>query len=134
MTNGYPYKKECTTTSQWLEERCRAERLSNRQAGIKAGLSYTAIANIRKGDRPSPGTVIKLAQAFGGSGSNQRLALEDYLLVLAGYRTPRPHEEFSEPLAQLMDRVEKFSVPQLEMMVSFAEFLVEIGKLTKSTN
>ena len=111
---------------QWLKGKCKREHLSLRQAAARSSLSHTTIADIIKGDRPFPKTIIKLAQAFGGDGPNQRFALEDHLLVLAGYRTPRPQEELSEPLAQLMDKVKKFNDPQLKMMTRFADFLIEI--------
>lgn len=116
------------TLSQWLEGRLRGEHLSLRQAGILTGLSHATIADIRNGSPPRPETIIKLARAFGGDGK-QGLALEDRLLILAGYRTPRPEgEEPSVALAQLIDKVEKFSDRQLEMMTQFAEFLVEINE------
>jgi len=111
---------------QWLKDRCKAERLSMRQAAVKVGLSHATIADIVKGASPSPETIRKLAQAFGGSG-NEKLALEDGLLILAGYRTPRSEgEELSVPLAQLMDRLNQFSEPQIKIMTRFAEFLTEM--------
>ncbi len=113
--------------SGWLEGRLKCEHLSLRQAGAKTGLSHATIADIRKGVRPDPKTIQKLAEAFCGDGPNQRLALEDYLLTLAGYRTPRPEgEEPSEALAQLLDKVSKFSEPQLNLMTQFADFLMKI--------
>lgn len=112
---------------QWLENRCQRERLSLRQAAARTGLSHTTIADIIRGDHPSPETIRKLAKGFSGNGTNERLALEDKLLALVGYRTPRPEgEEPSEALAQLLDKVRGLSQPQLEMMVSFADFLMEI--------
>ena len=96
-----------------------------RQAAVKTGLSHATIADIIKGASPSPETVKKLAQAFGGS-SNEKLALEDNLLILAGYRTPRSEgEEPSVPLAQLIDRLNQFSEPQIKIMTRFADFLAE---------
>jgi transcriptional regulator with XRE-family HTH domain len=116
--------------SQWLEERCQREHLTLRQAAAKTGLSHATIADIRKGNRPFPETIKKLAQAFGGDGPNQRFALEDYLLTLAGYRTPRPDEqELSQPLARLIDRLREFSEPQLKIMACFADFLMEIESI-----
>jgi len=91
--------------AQWLEERCRKEGLSLRKAGAKTDLSHSTIGDIIKGTSASPETIRKLAQGFGGEGANQRLALEDRLLVLVGYRTKRPEgEELSEALTQLMDK------------------------------
>ena len=112
--------------SQWLKGRCQAESLSLRQAAVKTGLSHATIADIIKGTSPSPETVKKLAQAFGGSG-NEKLALEDSLLILAGYRTPRSEgEEPSQLRGRLMDRLGQFSEPQIEIMMRFADFLAEM--------
>ncbi len=72
--------------SQWLQQKCRLEHLSLRQAGAKTGLSHTTINDIIKGVQPSAKTIQKLARAFGGNG---RLPLEDHLLALAGYRSER---------------------------------------------
>jgi len=111
---------------QWLKDRCKAERLSMRQAAVKTGLSHATIADITKGTSPSPETIRKLAQAFGGSG-NEKLALEDSLLILAGYRTPRSEgEEPSQLRGRLMDRLGQFSEPQIEIMMHFADFLAEM--------
>lgn len=116
------------TLSQWIKGALRREHLSLRQAGAKTGLSHATIGDIRKGVRPDPETIMKLARAFGGDGA-QGLALEDHLLTLAGYRTPRQEgEELSVAYATLMDRVSKFSDPQLEMMCHFADFLIEVAK------
>jgi len=70
----------------WLHERCQEEWLSLRQAGAKTGLSHSTIEKIIKGASPSAQAIRKLAQAF-SRGKNERLALEDHLLTLAGYRT-----------------------------------------------
>lgn len=113
------------TLGQWLEERCKRDRLSLRQAAAKTGLSHVTIAEIMKGGSASAETIKKLAQGFSGDGQ-QRLALEDRLLVLAGHRTERPDEELSEPLAQLMDTAKQLSEPQIKMMLHFADFLTEI--------
>ena len=113
---------------QWLEERCKAEHLSLRQAAARSGLSHATIADIMKGTSPSPESIKKLAQAFGENG-NERLALEDSLLILAGYRTERPEgEDLSQPLARLMDMVANFNEPQLKLMAHFAKFLAEMEK------
>ena len=112
---------------QWLQERCKREHLSLRKAAAETGLSHAAIAAIRKGARPSAVTIKKLVAAF-SDGKNQRLALEDKLLVLAGYRTERPEEERNEPVAQLIDRVKGFNQRQIKVMVSFADFLAEIDE------
>ena len=112
--------------SQWLKETCRKEHLSLRQAGERAGLSHSTVHAIVKGGHASAETVTRLARGFAGDGINQRQVLEDRLLVLAGYRTEQPGEKLSEPLAQLIDKVQKFDEPQIKMMLSFADFLVEI--------
>ena len=112
----------------WLKERCKAERLSLRQAAARSGLSHATIADIMKGTSPSPETIKKLAHAFGENG-NERLALEDSLLILAGYRTERAEgEDLSQPLARLMDMVAHFDEPQLKLMAHFAKFLAQMEK------
>lgn len=113
---------------QWLEKKCRAQHLSLRQAGIKTGVSHATIADIFKGTQPLPKTIQKLAIAFGEVGNNDRQELENQLFVLAGYRTPQPEEELSEPVTQLMNKVNKFSEPQIKMMTRFADFLMEVEK------
>lgn len=114
------------SVAQWLKERCQREHLSYRKAGAKIGLSHNSIASIINGERPSPATISKLARAF-GDGTNEMLALEDRLLVLAGYRTERPEgEEPGEAYATLIDKVSKFNDHQIKMMVSFADFLMGI--------
>ena len=84
--------REQGNLGQWLRERCRREHLSLRQAAARSGLSHATLAQVIKSGHASPETVRKLAQAFDGDG---RLALEDYLLVLAGHRTPHQGEESS---------------------------------------
>ena len=120
-----------TKLAQWLEERLRSEHLSLRQAAEKTGVSHATIADIIKGNSPSPETIRKLAQSF-GNGTDERLALEDHLLTLAGYRTPRPEgEEPSEAYATLIDKVGKLSDSQVKMMSHFADFLMVIGDPVK---
>ncbi|MBA7708125.1 hypothetical protein ES703_117015 [subsurface metagenome] len=115
-----------TKLATWLEDRLRREHLSLRQAAEKTGLSHATIADIRNGVRPCPETIMKLAQHFGG-GTNERLSLEDQLLVLAGYRTPRPEgEELTEGMARLMDKVKEFNEPRLRIMWDFADLLADI--------
>lgn len=114
---------------QWLEAKCKTGHLSLRQAAARIGISHTTIEGIINGGHTSRETLRKLISTFGGDGPRQRLALEDELLVLAGYRTERPKgEELSEPLAQLIDKASKFSEAQLKMMLHFVEFLTEIGE------
>jgi len=120
-----PWGCAASGIGQWLQERCQRERLSLREAAARTGLSHATISDTIKGSHPSAETMRKLAQAFGGDG-HQRLALEDRLLVLAGYRTGRPREKLSKPLAQLMDKVRQFDEPRLKMMTRFADFLAEI--------
>ncbi len=69
----------------WLEERCRNEGLSPRQAAAKTCLSQSTLADIVKGEGKVCGeTIEKLARYFSGDG-RRRLVLEDQHLVLAGY-------------------------------------------------
>ena len=100
-----------------------------RQAAARTGLSHATISDIINGaSLPSPETIKRLAKAFGEDG-NERLALEDSLLILAGYRTQRPDgEDLSQPLARLMDKVANFSEPQLKLMARFAEYLADLEK------
>lgn len=120
--------EQTKTLGQWLVERCERENLSLREAAAKTSLSHATIRDVMNNSRASAETIKKLAHAFGGNG-NERLALEDVLLVLAGYRTPRDdHSELSQPLARLMDLVAEFSEPQLKMMARFAQFLGEMEK------
>jgi len=114
-----------SSLGQWLAERCEREHLSLRGAAARTGVSHATIGDIIKGVRPLPENIKKLAQAFGGDGPNQRFALEDYLLTLAGYRSERPQEELSEPMAELMDKANQLNDPQLNMMICFAGFLIE---------
>ena len=111
---------------QWLKERCEKEGLSLRQMAAKTGLSHGTIGDVIKGVQPSAQTICKLAKAFSRDGTHQRLALEDKLLVLAGYRTQRSdEEEVSEPAARLIDSLSKFNELQLKIMARFADFLSE---------
>jgi len=120
---------EQTGLSQWLKDRCKAEGLSTRQAAARTGLSHATISDIINGaSLPSPETIKRLTKAFGEDG-NERMALEDSLLILAGYRTQRPDgEDLSQPLARLMDKVANFSEPQLKLMARFAEYLAGLEK------
>ena len=112
---------------QWLEKRCKQEHLSLRQAGKRAELSHSTIYAIIKGGHASAQTVTKLARGFGGNGINERLALEDRLLVLADYRSERPEETPSEPLAQLMDKAKGLSESRIKMLNRVADLLLEEG-------
>ena len=117
--------EEQASLGQWLQERCQREHLSLRQAAAKTGLSHVTIADIRKGVHPDPETIRKLAIAFGGDGQ-QRLALEDQLLALAGYRSERPEEEMGVEYGRLLDKIKQFSKSQIKIMGRFADFLIEI--------
>jgi len=111
---------------QWLEERCREEKLSLRDAAAKSGLSHATISDLMRGSQASAETIRKLAAAFSGDGHHQR-ALEDKLLILAGYRS-EPLEELSEPMARLVDRLSGFSESQIRIMGRFADFIDEMEK------
>lgn len=114
-----------TGLSRWLKERCQNDRLSLRQAGEKAGLSHSTVYAIIKGGHASAETVTKLAHAFARDG-NRKIALEDELLTLAGYRTKQEH--ISQPLAELLDIVNHFSEPQLRVVSAFATYLTEVNQ------
>lgn len=110
---------------EWLRAACKSQALSLRQAAAKTGLSHATIADIINGAQASPQTIRKLAAAFGGDGHRGRV-LEDKLLTLAGYRSQRPKEELSEPLAGLIDKLSHFSEPQLRLISHFADFISEM--------
>lgn len=116
-----------TELGQWLRDTCGRERLSLRQAAARTGLSHQTIGDIIKGGQATPETIKKLAAAF-GDGENQRLALEDKLLVLAGYRSPRSDGDLSEPMARLLDQVQLLSEPELKILTRFVDFLSELKK------
>ena len=80
---------------EWLEQMCKRDHLSLRQAAAKCGLSHATISGIIEGKRPSGVTIKKLAMAFGGKG-NQGLALMDQLLAKAGYRVKLKKEDYLE--------------------------------------
>ena len=111
--------------SLWLRQRCEKEGLSLRQAAAKTGLSHNTIYQILNNGSASPDSIMKLAQAFGGNGQ-LKFMLEDKLLVLAGCRSYRPGEKFSEPLARVLDKLSEFSESQLKIMSRFADFLSEM--------
>jgi len=113
------------TLSGWLKEKCQKEHLSMRQAGERTGISHSTVDSIIRGGHASADTVAKLARGFSSNGG-QRQALEDHLLALAGYRTEQPEEKLSEPLAQLMTKLQKFDESGLEVVRRFADFLIEI--------
>ena len=111
----------------WLQEKCQKEGLSLRQASAKTGLSHATIADIMNGAHPSPESIQKLAGAFSESGDHHRMALEDKLLNLVGYRSPRPKEkELTEPMARLLDRLSEFNETQLKVMGRFADFVSQL--------
>lgn len=115
------------TISLWLERQCRSDRLSLRKAAAKIGVSHNTVASIINGERPSPGTVAKLARAFADTGPHQRGALEDFLLNLAGYRSERAEGKVNEPLARLMDKLANFTPEELEVTEQFADFIGRVG-------
>ncbi len=121
-------EKQVSGLGQWLKEMCQKQGLSLRQAASRTGLSHGTIEGILKGTSPSPETVKRLAQSFGGDG-NEKLALEDSLLILAGYRTQRPDgQDLSQPLARLLDKVAHFDETKLKLMADFAEYLTHLEK------
>jgi len=115
--------------SDWLRERLERERLSLRKAAAKIGLSHTAIRDILNGVRPTAETVRKLARAFGGNG-REAMALEDSLLILAGYRSERPGEDMSPLLGRIMDILSGLDEARLELMLHFADFLTKMEDKT----
>jgi len=91
-------------------------------------LSHSTLADIINGGRASAETIKKLELAF-GDGHHNRLALEDKLLILAGHRSQRPEgDSFSEPLAQLLDKISQFDEEKLKLMQHFADFISRMEK------
>ena len=113
---------EASRLGEWLKAKCDEEGLSLRQVAEKAGVSHQTIAGLINGKKALPQTIKKLAKAFGNN-HHQMIALEDKLLSLAGYRTERPEEALSEPLARLLDKLGEFSDSQLVIMEQFAHFI-----------
>lgn len=109
-----------------MEKRCKAEGLSLRAAAIKTGLSHATIQGVINGSAASAETIKKLASGFGGDG-HQRIALEDKLLILAGYKTRPGKDEPNELVALLLDKLSGFTDPQLRAVRHFVDFISEIG-------
>ena len=116
-----------SSLGEWLRAKSAEEGLSLRQVAIKVGVSHQTIAGLVNSKKALPQTIKKLAKAFGG-GNHQRIALEDKLLSLAGYRTERPEEELSEPLARLLDKLNTLNIHQLEIVEQFADFIAKLEK------
>lgn len=105
---------------KWLKAKCEEKRLSLRQVAKKAGVSHQTMASLANGKRVLPRTIKLLAEAFGGD-NHQRIALEDELLVLAGYRIEQP--EISPPQAEVLDIIRDFSELKLKVVKDFAIYL-----------
>jgi len=103
---------EASRLGEWLKAKCDEEGLSLRQVANKTAL---------------PQTIKKLAEAFGGD-HHQLIALEDKLLSLAGYRSERPEEALSEPLARILDKLNALDVAQLGIVEQFADFILRMEK------
>jgi len=119
-----------SSLGEWLKVKCDEERLSLRQMANKTGVSHQTIAGLIDGKKALPQTIKKLAKAFGGD-HHQLIALEDKLLSLAGYRTERPEEALSEPLARLLDKLNGLEVDKLEIIEQFTDFILRIEKHEK---
>lgn len=118
---------EISSLGEWLQAKCEEEGLSLRQVATKVGVSHQTIAGLVNSRKALPQTIKKLAKAFGGD-HHQMIALEDKLLILAGYRTERPEEELSEPLARLLDKLNGLDAAQLGMVEQFTAFIVTMEK------
>jgi len=73
------------TVSKWLTDIRRKQHLSLRGAASQTGLSYSTIASIEQGVRPSFQTIKMLAWGFGGRGPGflpQGLALFNKLMAI----------------------------------------------------
>jgi len=118
---------EASRLGGWLKAKCDEEGLSLRQVANKTGLSHQTIAGLIEGKKALPQTIKKLADAFGGN-HHQLIALEDKLLSLAGYRSERPEEALSEPLARILDKLNALDVAQLGIVEQFADFILRMEK------
>ena len=117
---------EQLSVADWLKQKCQEEHLSLRKLAARVGVSHVTITEAVNGNRVSADTIKKLASAFSGNGDHQKLALEDKLLSLAGYRSHRVDDP-SEPVAKLLDKISGFDETQLELMAHFADFLLKKG-------
>ena len=113
---------------QWVRERRVKEGLSLRKAAARVGLSHGTIADMEKGVTPSQASIKKVAQGFSRD-ENERLALEDSLLILAGYRTPRSDgQDVTPAMGRLLDVTRDFEESDLNIMTEFAEWLAGVIK------
>ncbi len=117
-----------SSLGEWLQAKCTEERVSLRQVAIKTGVSHQTIAGLISGKKALPQTIKKLAKAFGNDHHHQTIALEDKLLVLAGYRTERPEEAHNEPLARILDKLNEFDFAQLGIVEEFTDFILKMNK------
>jgi len=116
-----------STLGEWIKAKSDEEGLSLRQVATKVGVSHQTVAGLMNGKKALPKTIKKLAIAFGGD-NHQRIALEDRLLVLAGYRTERPEEVLSEPMARLLDKLNDLDATELGMVEQFTVFIMTMQK------
>ena len=100
--------------------------MSIRKLAGRAGLNYVTVAEIRNGSRPSPETIKKLAATFSNNGANQKVALEDYLLSICGYRSEPTDGELSESQARLLDKVSHFNQTQFRLVEEFADYVAKV--------
>jgi len=128
-TPGKRGKRTPTPLGDWLKETCKKQGLSQRQVAARTKLSHGTIAGIVNGSHPSARTIEKLAECFAEKGYEYaRLALEDKLLVLAGYRTPRSEGQ-SLNYARLKNAACHLCEPQLTLLMRFAELLTESDRV-----
>ena len=120
-------EERSSVLGEWIRGKCEEEGLSLRQVATKVGVSHQTIAGLMNSKKALPQTIKKLAKAFGGD-NHQRIALEDKLLSMAGYRTERPEEELSEPLARLLDKLAQFNKSQLMIVEQFTDFVEKMEK------
>ena len=109
----------------WLVRKCRERGLSLRKASIKAGLSTATIAALVGGVHPRPETIKKLARFFSGDGASiaEVMALEDHILVLAGYRSPAPEAKYSEALGRVVAKLRGCEEREILLVEHFIDFL-----------
>ena len=115
-------EQEASSLGEWLQAKRDQEGLSLRQMATKVGVSHQTIVDLMDGGKALPTTLKKLIIAFGGN-HHQKVALEDKLLFLAGYRTEPREGALSESLARLLDKLNELDVDELGIVEQFTDFV-----------
>lgn len=88
-----------TPFAEWLADRLRARRLSQRQLALRSGVDHATVSRLlRDGRVPSLATAAKLASALGGATSPEAIAA-GLAAVVAGEPTARVEQALrADPL------------------------------------